>query len=96
MTNAANEWAAKELPRLRRERGNRCDICKKKGNKRTLEFYHKRRTPLTRQPRGRKERIEDIKQHPASYGLAHKTCHRKKYAKQHSQLIKEGIREAKQ
>jgi len=94
LTNLSNLWFKGKIAGLRKQRNNLCAICKKKGNSRTLEFAHIHRTPITRQPRGRKERYYDILKHPKSYILAHRDCHRKKHAKQHSNLIKEGIREA--
>lgn len=90
MANPANEWMKGKIAALRAAKNNKCDICGKKGNSRTLQFYHKRKTALTGvSKRGRKERYYDIINNPKCYGLGHRICHMKKYRIQHNTIKKE-------
>lgn len=86
MGNKANQWIKGKFEELRQSRGNKCDICGGKPTKKDpLQFYHIRKTPLSGiAHRGRKERYYDILRHPKSYGLGHRSCHMRKFRRQHA------------
>ena len=74
MTNQPNKWIAKKFKELRKTFPNRCSHT---GTKK--QFAHTKKTPLTGiKGRGRKERYYDIKNHPNSYKLLCKKCHKKR------------------
>jgi hypothetical protein len=68
--NQANEWAKKEMKRLRKARGGKCET---KGCNQTkdLQFSHTKYTPILNAKfrSGRKERITDIRKYPKAYKL---------------------------
>lgn len=79
MAGSMNEWARRQMQKLREQFGNKCDICEKKYNrnrhKPNLQFAHIRATGLKGRGRGRKERILDIRKNPDAYRLLCRTCH---------------------
>lgn len=71
MTNRANSWVKRAIPEQKRKMGGKCSHrgC---GERRLskLEFAHVRKTPISGTgPRGRKEKLADVKAHPKSYKL---------------------------
>jgi hypothetical protein len=75
LTNAANKWVKKAIPAQKRKMGGKCQH-KNCGEKRLsyLQFSHVSSTPICRSgPRGRKEKLADVRAHPAAYRLK---CHK--------------------
>jgi hypothetical protein len=74
MTNQANAWVKKAIPAQKRKMGGKCQHkgCKEKRLSK-LQFSHIKSTPISRSgPRGRKEKLADVRAHPKAYKLK---CH---------------------
>jgi hypothetical protein len=72
MSDRGRRWVRRLRARLRRQRRGRCRAC---GERRDLQFAHRRPTGLNGMGRGSIDRVLDVRRHPRSYVLLCARCH---------------------